>query len=181
LPSDAGHGLISFINESLLPPHSREGKDWAGRCPFHEDDTASLVVTPAKNLWHCFGCQSGGGPVDWVMKLKGVSFRHAVELLKEDSSLAAEGSAPKRSSVRTLAAPVAVDADDRAMLRQVVDYYHQSLKDYNIRWLLRAIVRLGLKGLFAVLVGLLAWLRVALETAPGLEKPGMPTTVGACG
>jgi DNA primase len=31
----------------------RGGKDMLGRCPFHEDDTASLVVTPAKNLWHC--------------------------------------------------------------------------------------------------------------------------------
>jgi DNA primase len=34
----------------------RAGKDLLGRCPFHEDRDASLVVTPAKNLWHCFGC-----------------------------------------------------------------------------------------------------------------------------
>jgi DNA primase catalytic core len=108
----------------------RTGKDWAGHCPFHEDDTASLVVTPAKNLWHCFGCQVGGGPIDWVMKLKGVSFRHAVELLREDTSLAAAGGEiVKRSTVRALPAPVALDADDRALLRQVVHYYHQSLKD----------------------------------------------------
>ena len=33
----------------------RGGKDLLGRCPLHEDNTASLVVTPAKNLWHCFG------------------------------------------------------------------------------------------------------------------------------
>ncbi len=39
----------------------KSGKDFAGRCPLHEDDTASLVVTPAKNLWHCFGCGVGGG------------------------------------------------------------------------------------------------------------------------
>ena len=108
------------------------GKDFAGRCPFHDDDTASLVVTPAKNLWHCFGCQCGGGPIDWVMKLKGVSFRHAVELLKDDSTLAAEslgsGEPVKRTTVRVLAAPVALDADDRALLVQVVDYYHQTLK-----------------------------------------------------
>ncbi len=38
------------------------GKDFTGRCPLHEDDTASLVVTPAKNMWHCFGCGVGGGP-----------------------------------------------------------------------------------------------------------------------
>ena len=61
----------------------RSGKDLLGRCPFHEDGTASLVVTPAKNLWHCFGCGIGGGVIDWVMKLRGVSFRHAVEQLRE--------------------------------------------------------------------------------------------------
>jgi len=110
----------------------RVGKDLTGKCPFHADDTASLVVTPAKNLWHCFGCQCGGGPIDWVMKLKGVSFRHAVELLKDDSTLAAEslssGALVKRSTVRALAAPVTLNADDRALLVQVVDYYHQTLK-----------------------------------------------------
>ena len=109
------------------------GKDLSGQCPFHADDTASLVVTPAKNLWHCFGCQVGGGPIDWVMKLRGVSFRHAVELLKDDTSLAAEslssGSPVKRSTVRALPVPLTLDADDRALLVQVVDYYHQSLKD----------------------------------------------------
>ena len=44
------------------------GKDLLGCCPFHADDTASLVVTPGENLWHCFGCGIGGGPIDWVMK-----------------------------------------------------------------------------------------------------------------
>ena len=107
----------------------KTGKDFAGRCPFHTDDTASLVVTPAKNLWHCFGCQCGGGSIDWVMKRKGVSFRHAVELLKEDSALAAVSGEPvKRTTVRSLPPPVTLDADDRALLLQVVDYYHQSLK-----------------------------------------------------
>ena len=55
----------------------RGGKDLLGRCPFHEDDTASLVVTPAKNLWHCFGCGVGGGPIDWVIKLRGVRIKGA--------------------------------------------------------------------------------------------------------
>lgn len=105
------------------------GKDWAGKCPFHAEDTASFMVTPSKNLWHCFGCGAAGGPIDWVMKYKGVSFRHAVELLKEDSSLAAVAGEPvKRSTVRTLPPPVTLDADDHALLSQVVQYYHQTLK-----------------------------------------------------
>src|SRR5271165_1648606 len=58
----------------------RGGKDLVGCCPFHADDIASLVVTPEKNLWHCFGCGIGGGPIDWAMKANKASFRHAVEL-----------------------------------------------------------------------------------------------------
>jgi DNA primase catalytic core len=104
----------------------RAGKDLLGRCPFHEDAEASLVVTPAKNLWHCFGCQIGGGPIDWVMKSQGVSFRHAVELLRNDSPLAA--TVVKVGTVRKLPAPVAYDADDAALLAQVVGYYHETLK-----------------------------------------------------
>ncbi|MBL8502896.1 MAG: toprim domain-containing protein, partial [Rhodocyclaceae bacterium] len=111
----------------------KSGKDKLGRCPFHEDDTASLVVTPSKNLWHCFGCGAGGGPIDWVMKSRGVSFRHAVELLREGiPSLAAAnagGAEPvKRSSVRALPAPVERDADDVQLLDQVTAYYHETLK-----------------------------------------------------
>jgi DNA primase len=108
----------------------KAGKDWLGRCPFHDDGEASLVVSPGKNLWHCFGCQIGGGPVDWIMKTRGVSFRHAVELLKADPAQAAgPAGEAKRATVRTLPAPVAFDADDRALLGQTLDYYHQRLKD----------------------------------------------------
>ena len=108
----------------------KAGKDRLGRCPFHEDVTASLVVTPGKNLWHCFGCGVGGGSIDWVMQKNGVSFRHAVELLREglpSSSLAADSGSVKRSTVRALPAPVAFDADDQALLNQTVDYYHERL------------------------------------------------------
>lgn len=102
----------------------RAGKDWVGRCPFHEDDTASLVVTPAKNLWHCFGCGIGGGPIDWVMKRQNISFRHAVEVLRAGVSIPADA---KRTPL--LAAPVALEAGDHEVLTQVIDYYHQTLLD----------------------------------------------------
>ena len=108
----------------------RGGKDLLGRCPFHEDDTASLVVTPAKNLWHCFGCGIGGGPIDWVIKKNGVSFRHAVELLRAGLSLAAgsvEAGVLKRSRVTRLPAPVALDAGEQELLDQVIGYYHETL------------------------------------------------------
>jgi DNA primase len=54
---------------------TKQGKDYACRCPFHDDATPSLIVTPTKNLYHCFGCNAAGGPIDWVMQRRGVSFR----------------------------------------------------------------------------------------------------------
>ncbi len=106
------------------------GKDLLGRCPFHEDDTASLVVTPGKNLWHCFGCGIGGGPIDWVMKRHGVSFRHAVELLRAEVGLAVGGGDGAELGARRrarLPAPVALDAGEQELLDQVIGYYHETL------------------------------------------------------
>jgi DNA primase len=111
----------------------RHGADLIGRCPFHDDKTPSLVITPAKNLWHCLGaCQAGGTVIDWVMKAEGVSFRHAVELLQNDYSPALAASSAdtvpaKRSTVKKLAMPLEREAEDAQLLVQVIDYYHQTL------------------------------------------------------
>jgi DNA primase len=110
----------------------KHGADLIGRCPFHEDKTPSLVITPTKNLWHCLGaCQAGGTVIDWVMKCEGVSFRHAVELLRNDyQPLAASVavSAPaKYSTVKKLPMPITADAEDVKLLAQVIEYYHETL------------------------------------------------------
>jgi DNA primase len=111
----------------------RQGQDWAVGCPFHDgDDTPSLIVSPEKNLFHCFGCGAAGSVIDWVMKTRGVSFRHAVELLRADLPLAAETGAgltpPKRGTVKQLPPPLETEADDPAALAQVIGYYHATLK-----------------------------------------------------
>lgn len=115
----------------------RQGADWVGRCPFHDDRSPSLVVTPVKNLWHCLGaCRAGGGPVDWVMCAQGVSFRHAVELLREDSASLRTLASPSplsaggpvvRSSARKLAPLAAPGVGDVELLAAVVGYYAQTL------------------------------------------------------
>jgi DNA primase len=83
-----------------------------------------MVVTPGKNLWHCFSCQIGGGPIDSMMKTKGVSFRHAVALLREVDEM----SAPRARGSRLLPAPVALEAGDQALLDQAITYYQERLK-----------------------------------------------------
>ena len=107
----------------------RQGADLVGRCPFHEDHTPSLVVTPAKNLWHCFGCEAGGTVIDWVMRRQGVSFRHAVELLQHRApSVASPGLPLLAASDVVSGQPTKREADqDAQLLGQVIEYYHQVL------------------------------------------------------
>ena len=125
----------------------KRGDELIGLCPFHEDHSPSLVVNPSKNLWHCLGaCQTGGTVIDWVMKSEGVSFRHAVEMLRRDAlssgpfetvadapSSGPRGSSvstthPRRSTVKKLDSVVSRDGDDPDMLLQVIDFYHATLK-----------------------------------------------------
>ena len=112
----------------------RQGKDLVGCCPFHEDRSPSLVISPGKNLWHCLGaCQAGGSVIDWVMRVEGVSFRHAVELLRDGvapTRVADGGRGPARvSTVTRLPSPLERTADDRELLERVVGFYHQALKE----------------------------------------------------
>jgi len=105
-----------------------QGEDLLGLCPFHDDKEPSLVVSPAKNLWHCLGaCGEGGSVIDWVMKSEGVSFRHAVEILREGAPELSSGEVPKRSTVPKLEAPVDFEAEEVELLEQVVSYYQETL------------------------------------------------------
>ena len=109
---------------------SRHGSDLLGLCPFHDDKEPSLVISPKKNLWHCLGaCQAGGSVIDWVMKSEGVSFRHAVELLQSDYSPSLAAELIKQSTVRKLPTALESSAEDAKLLNQVVDYYHNTLKE----------------------------------------------------
>ena len=107
----------------------RHGADLLGLCPFHDDKEPSLVITPKQNLWHCLGaCQTGGSIIDWVMKSEGISFRHAVELLQADYQPLAANSSVKHSTVKKLPTALERNTEDTQLLRQVIGYYHEALK-----------------------------------------------------
>lgn len=122
--------LVALVRSKgvQLRPH---GKDLIGLCPFHDDKEPSLVVTPSKNLWHCLGaCRTGGTTIDWIMKAEGVSFRHAVEILRSGNAatLVESGKITATATVPKLAAPVEYSADDQKLLQQIVAYYQERLK-----------------------------------------------------
>lgn len=126
LKSDISLQRLAEVQGITLKKH---GQDLIGLCPFHDDKEPSLVITPQKNLWHCLGaCQSGGSVIDWVMKAEGVSFRHATELLMNDYTPSLAAKPVKQATTRKLDNPFETDIEDQKLLNQVIDYYHNTLK-----------------------------------------------------
>jgi DNA primase catalytic core len=112
----------------------RSGKELIGLCPFHKDTNPSLNIDPVANVWHCKGaCSEGGDVISWVMKAEGVSFKHAVELLKRDylpmSATVPAGPPPKKTVITKLPALIEHTDDDKKLLNTIVTYYQQRLKE----------------------------------------------------
>lgn len=120
--------LVALVRARGVELKKHGGRDFIGRCPFHEEATASFVVSPGKGLWHCMGCGAAGNCIQFLEKFDGVSFRHAFELLSGGVAfVSASDQRAVRATVPKLAAPVAFDADDAALLKQVTDYYRERL------------------------------------------------------
>ena len=59
----------------------RSGSNMFGLCPFHGEKTASFSVAPDKGIYYCFGCHKGGGSINFMMELEGLSYPDAVRAL----------------------------------------------------------------------------------------------------
>ena len=107
----------------------RSGKELIGLCPFHDDHSPSLNIDPARNVWHCKGaCGEGGDVIRWVARSEGVSDAHAIALLKRDYAPSA-GPVVKIATIPKLPCPVTLGADDRTVMREVVKFYADTLRD----------------------------------------------------
>ncbi len=90
-----------------VPDLRRNGREWIGRCPFHNERTASFTIfeKAGGQRYHCFGCGADGDAIGFIMKAEGLEFRDALEHLADlDPSLA-----PRRPR-----APPFDDAKERA-------------------------------------------------------------------
>lgn len=108
----------------------KQGRDLVLLCPFHQEKTPSCVISPEKNLYHCFGCGAAGSVVDWMMKTENFSLPKAVLRLREFAGSAASSSAaclPAPSSPPVRQTLTDLDDDGQALLHQVTDWYHQNL------------------------------------------------------
>jgi DNA primase len=66
---------------------SAGGGELKGLCPFHEEKSPSFHLTPARGLYHCFGCGVGGDTIDFVMRIEHLSFAESVERLAQRAGI----------------------------------------------------------------------------------------------
>ena len=69
--------LLEYASKSM--EFKGRGNSYATHCPRHIDNTPSLVITPSKNLFHCFSCGIGGNLINWLMIFENMSFNNAVK------------------------------------------------------------------------------------------------------
>src|ERR1700682_6450336 len=82
--------LVDLISEHLRL--QKAGRDLKGLCPFHQEKTPSLYVSPEKQLWHCYGCQKGGDHFTFIQDIEHVDFKGALRLLAEKTGVVLEES-----------------------------------------------------------------------------------------
>jgi DNA primase len=71
--------IVDFISEYVQLRKS--GQNWKGLCPFHAEKTPSFMVSPAKQIFHCFGCGAGGDVISFLVKYERLPFPEALHVL----------------------------------------------------------------------------------------------------
>ncbi len=108
--------IVDIIREYIqLKP---AGVNFKAKCPFHREKTPSFMVSPEKQIWHCFGCGKGGDIFNFIMEIEGVSFVEALRIL-----------APKAGVVLKKQDPTLVSARNRLLdiMELARKYYHKFL------------------------------------------------------
>lgn len=96
------------------------GLNFRALCPFHREKTPSLMVSPEKQIWHCFGCGKGGDIFSFVMEMEGLSFVEALRLLAPKAGVELKRTDPALSSQRNRLLDIMAEA---------VRYYERALKE----------------------------------------------------
>lgn len=89
---------VADIVQEYLPLKPAGSGSFRGLCPFHHEKTPSFYVNRPRQSWHCFGCNEGGDLISFVMRMEGMEFREALELLASKTGVALPAFDAKKSS-----------------------------------------------------------------------------------
>ena len=108
----------------------KQGRNYSGLCPFHNEKTPSFSVSPEKQIFHCFGCGKGGNMFTFLMESEGISFQEAALKLAERSHIPIGDLKVTTSGDQTFQEPPIEDQETHSMIEAhalVAQLYHYIL------------------------------------------------------
>lgn len=124
--------IVDIISNSL--ELKKAGANFKACCPFHGEDTPSFVISPAKQIYHCFGCGVGGDAIKFVQEYKKLSFAEAIEDIANDLNFTLEYENNQNYK------------DYSTIMEHINHFYELNLKEEKLQYLLdRGITKESIK------------------------------------
>ena len=93
--------IVEVISRYI--PLQKAGRNFKAQCPFHNEKTPSFVVSPDKQIYHCFGCGAGGNVFSFLMKYENLEFPEVVGMLAEKAGIQLPRFGPEKRELTSLA------------------------------------------------------------------------------
>jgi len=90
--------IVEVISQYI--PLKKAGANYRARCPFHDEKTPSFMVSPSKQIFHCFGCGKGGDIFGFVKDMEKIDFKEALGILAEKAGVQLQNISPEKQSLK---------------------------------------------------------------------------------
>jgi len=113
---NAANDIVEVVSGYF--PLKRTGAVWKAICPFHDERTPSFTVNPQRQIFKCFGCGAGGGPIRFVMMYENLGFVDAAKKLAE------------RAGIRVEQGMMSAEDEERVSMRRRLLALHAEAAEY---------------------------------------------------
>ena len=112
--------IVDFISDYVQLRKS--GQNWKGLCPFHSEKTPSFMVSPSKQIFHCFGCGAGGDVISFLVQYEHMPFPEALQVLARKAGIQLQAIKQDKKAVEK-------DEQIRNALKEAAAYFAKKLKE----------------------------------------------------